>query len=105
MDPVATSAGCDRPRADVATGSMRAHEAGALHADINVRGPAWLQKPGDVNALEAMLWSTTARKTDAGALEIGGVDVRHLAREHGTPAYVLDEADFRASARAFRQAF
>src|SRR5436190_502827 len=78
---------------------MRAHEAGALHADINVRGPAWLQKPADVNALEPMLWSMTTRKTDSGALEIGGVDLRDLARQHGTPAYVLDEADFRARAR------
>jgi diaminopimelate decarboxylase len=84
---------------------MRAHEAGALHADINVRGPAWLQKPSDINALEPMLWSSTARKTESGALEIGGVDLRDLAREHGTPAYVLDEADFRARARAFRNAF
>ena len=28
-----------------------------------------------------------------------------LVREHGSPAYVLDEADFRARARAFRDAF
>ena len=28
-----------------------------------------------------------------------------LVAEHGTPAYVLDEADFRARARAFREAF
>ena len=27
------------------------------------------------------------------------------SREHGTPAYVLDEQDFRARARAFREAF
>src|SRR3954454_13638902 len=84
---------------------MRAHEAGALHADINVRGPAWLQKPADVNALEPILWSMTTRRTDSGGLEIGGVDLRDLSRQHGTPAYVLDEADFRARARAFRDAF
>ena len=28
-----------------------------------------------------------------------------LVAEHNTPAYVLDEADFRARARAFRDAF
>lgn len=38
-------------------------------------------------------------------LEIGGVDLRALAREHGTPAYVLDEADFRSRAKAFKDAF
>jgi diaminopimelate decarboxylase len=84
---------------------VRAHEAGALHADINTRGPAWLRPPEDPNALVPLLWSSTARKTDEGVLEIGGVDVRDLAAELGTPAYVLDEADFRARARAFRDAF
>ena len=38
-------------------------------------------------------------------LEVGGVDLRDLVAEHGSPAYVLDEADFRARARAFREAF
>ena len=84
---------------------MRAHEAGALHADINARGPAWLREPTDANALVPLLWSSTARKDENGALEVGGVDLRELAREHGTPAYVLDEADFRSRARAFREAF
>jgi diaminopimelate decarboxylase len=51
-----------------------------------------------------MLWSSTATKRD-GALTVGGVDLRGLAQEHGTPAYVLDVADLRARARAFRQAF
>jgi diaminopimelate decarboxylase len=84
---------------------MRAHEAGALHADINTRGPSWLRLPEDVNELMPLLWSTTARKTADGALEVGGVDLRELAATHGTPAYVLDEADFRSRARAFKDAF
>ncbi len=83
---------------------MRAHEAGALHADIAGRGPAWLREPRDVNGLLPLLWSGTAEKRD-GVLHVGGVDVRDLAAEHGTPAYVLDEDDFRARARAFRRAF
>jgi diaminopimelate decarboxylase len=33
------------------------------------------------------------------------VDLRDLVAEHGSPAYVLDEADFRSRARAFRDAF
>ena len=84
---------------------MRAHEAGALHADINTRGPSWLPEPRDVNTLVPILWSTTARKNDDGALEVGGVDLRDLVAEHGSPAYVLDEADFRTRAGAFRDAF
>jgi diaminopimelate decarboxylase len=84
---------------------MRAHEAGALHADINHRGPSWLPEPRDVNALVPLLWSSTAQKNDDGALVVGGVDVRELVAEHGSPAYVLDEADFRGRARAFADAF
>ena len=87
---------------------MRAHEAGALHADISASGfgraPAWLRPPRDVNSIDPLLWSGTAVKTD-GVLTVGGVDLRELAAEHGTPAYVLDVADLRARARAFREAF
>ncbi|MCA5893841.1 diaminopimelate decarboxylase [Isoptericola sp. NEAU-Y5] len=50
-------------------------------------------------------WSSGAVRRADGAVEVGGVDVRALAGEHGTPAYVLDEADFRARARGFRTAF
>jgi len=87
---------------------MRAHEAGALHADINLPHvgwwPAWMQPPADANELLPLLWSSTARKAD-GVLTVGGVDLRDLAAQHGTPAYVLDEEDFRARARAFKEAF
>ncbi|MDO8108287.1 diaminopimelate decarboxylase [Isoptericola sp. b441] len=38
-------------------------------------------------------------------MTVGGVDLRTLAAEHGTPAYVLDEADLRARARAWRDAW
>src|SRR5215467_11141845 len=87
---------------------MTAHEAGALHAPgygSVATVPAWLRPPPDVNELLPQLWAGTVRRNDAGALEGGGVDVRELAAEHGTPAYVLDEADFRARAVAFRDAF
>jgi diaminopimelate decarboxylase len=83
---------------------MRAHEAGWAHAAVSVRGPAWLRQPEDPNELVPQLWSSTARKVD-GALEVGGVVLRDLVAEHGSPAYVLDEADFRARARAFRMGF
>ncbi len=70
---------------------MRAHEAGWAHAAVSVRGPSWLSQPGDINALVPQLWSQTARKTD-GVLEVGGVPLTDLVAEHGSPAYVLDEA-------------
>ncbi|WP_218855948.1 diaminopimelate decarboxylase [Nocardioides daedukensis] len=83
---------------------MRAHEAGWAHAE-GARGPAWLQVPEDPNALVTHLWSTSAAKNDDGALVVGGVDMRDLVAEHGSPAYVLDEDDFRGRARGFRDAF
>jgi len=81
------------------------HEAGWAHADGALRGPSWLGAPADVNDLVPLLWSSGARKNDAGALEVGGVDLRDLVAEHGSPAYVLDEADFRARARDYATAF
>jgi diaminopimelate decarboxylase len=80
-----------------------AHEAGWAHADGALR-PSWLRQPEDPNQLVEHLWSTTARKVE-GRLEVGGVPLADLVAEHGSPAYVLDEADFRARARAFRDAF
>ncbi len=87
---------------------MPAHEAGALHAphygEVAVV-PSWLRPPADVNELLPGLWARTVTRADDGALAVGGVDVRDLAAEYGTPAYVLDEADFRFRAASFRAAF
>jgi diaminopimelate decarboxylase len=55
--------------------------------------------------LEPAVWPGSARRAADGALQLGGVDVRDLAAEFGTPAYVLDEADFRERCRAWREAF
>ncbi|HIE12103.1 MAG TPA: diaminopimelate decarboxylase [Desulfotomaculum sp.] len=47
----------------------------------------------------------TARVNEAGHLEIGGVSTTTLAREFGTPLYVVDEALFRDNCRRYRKAF
>jgi diaminopimelate decarboxylase len=82
---------------------VRVHPAGPAHADVlpasTPGGP-----PDDLNALHPLVWPRTAARRD-GALTVGGVDVRDLATEQGTPAFVLDEADFRARAHVFRTAF
>lgn len=80
------------------------HEAGWAHASGALRGPSWLRQPSDSNALVGHLWSQTAQKVD-GELHVGGLSVPELVANVNTPAYVLDEADFRARARAFRDAF
>jgi diaminopimelate decarboxylase len=46
-----------------------------------------------------------SRINDAGRLEIGGCDAIEVAREFGTPAYVVAEDDLRGRARAFVEAF
>ena len=45
-----------------------------------------------------------SRLNEQGRLEVGGCDAIELAREFGTPAYVVAEEDLRARARAFVQA-
>nr|WP_220458067.1 MULTISPECIES: diaminopimelate decarboxylase [unclassified Actinotalea] len=55
--------------------------------------------------MDPAVWPASAAVGPDGAVSVGGVDLRALAAEHGTPAYVLDEADFRSRARRFRTAF
>ncbi|WP_396135267.1 MULTISPECIES: diaminopimelate decarboxylase [unclassified Aeromicrobium] len=83
---------------------MRSHEAGALHGQAGDRGPAWLRKPDDADALVPHLWAQNVSKVD-GVVTVAGEPVTDLAEEFGTPLYVIDEDDFRARARAFRDAF
>jgi diaminopimelate decarboxylase len=80
------------------------HEAGWAHAPGALRGPSWLREPRDPNALVEPLWSASARKVD-GELHVGGLPVADVVANVNTPAYLLDEDDFRDRARAFRDAF
>jgi diaminopimelate decarboxylase len=50
------------------------------------------------------IWPDTAQIAPNGHLHIGDCDVVGLAREHGTPLYLLDEATFRNNCRAYRAA-
>jgi diaminopimelate decarboxylase len=84
---------------------VRAHEAGALHGDLGYREPPWLERPTDINEMVEGLWSTTSKIASDGVLVCGGVRATDVAREFGTPTYVVDETDFRARASAFRDAF
>ena len=81
------------------------HVAGSIHADSAARAPSWLSIPSDVNALLQSLWSTGICKDETGVLTVAGVSVVEIADEVGTPVYVVDEADLRARARAFADAF
>jgi len=52
-----------------------------------------------------MRFNGTMRINSKNHLEIGGVDTVELAREFGTPLYVVDEACFRDNCRQYREAF
>ncbi|WFR83031.1 diaminopimelate decarboxylase [Arthrobacter sp. Y-9] len=77
---------------------------------VDVTGPSplapeWLRLPSDLNALHAPSWAHDVARTDAGELAVDGVTVGSLKEQFGTPLFVLSEGDFRARARAFRDAF
>ncbi|MFC4057406.1 diaminopimelate decarboxylase [Planomonospora corallina] len=79
------------------------HPAGDRHAEIlpEDRPP---QAPADLNTLDPTIWPRTSSRAD-GSITIGGVDVRDLAEQYGTPLYVVDEEDFRSRCRDYRSAF
>ncbi|MEY9215418.1 diaminopimelate decarboxylase [Thermobifida halotolerans] len=83
--------------------SRYAHPAGPRHADVlpEEHPP---NPPANLLDLNPRVWPRTATRV-GGEITIGGVGVTELAREHGTPLYVIDEADFRARARDYRLAF
>ncbi|WP_406497424.1 diaminopimelate decarboxylase [Streptomyces sp. NBC_00846] len=84
--------------------SRSAHPAGPRHADVMTEGH-YTAPPADLNALDAKVWARTVTRDEGGALTVGGVEVTRLAEEFGTPAYFLDESDFRARCRAWADAF
>jgi len=81
------------------------HVAGSIHADVTTPAPVWLTRPEDVNALSDKLWSKTVKRDDEGVIQVADIPVTELAEQVGTPAYVIDEDDFRERAREWRNAF
>ncbi len=83
----------------------RTHVAGSIHADATAAGPQWLERPSDVNRLDPSLWSHHVVRDEKGEVTVAGLGVQQIAEQVGTPAWVVDEDDFRERARAFREAF
>lgn len=50
------------------------------------------------------IWPVTAHPDEQGGLCVGGAPLADIADEFGTPAYVIDETDFRRRARRYRKA-
>ena len=79
--------------------SLIAHPAGPRHLDVLPADHPPVP-PADLNELHPQIWPRTAVRRD-GALTLGGVDVRDLAAEFGTPVFVTDEEDVRSRAREY----
>lgn len=59
----------------------------------------------DLNELNPLVWPDSARRSDFGELTIGGVGVRSLVAEFGSPLFVFDEEHVRQRARSYVLAF
>ncbi|MFJ5719517.1 diaminopimelate decarboxylase [Streptomyces sp. NPDC093149] len=84
--------------------SRSAHPAGPRHADVMTEGH-YTAPPADLNVLDEKVWARTVARDEHGTVTVGGIEVTRLAEEFGTPAYILDESDFRARCRAWADAF
>ncbi|MFJ8585218.1 diaminopimelate decarboxylase [Streptomyces sp. NPDC093595] len=84
--------------------SRSAHPAGPRHADVLPEGH-YAAPPADLNRLDEKVWARTVSRAEDGVVTLGGIPVTALAEEFGTPAYFLDETDFRARCRAWADAF
>jgi diaminopimelate decarboxylase len=78
-----------------------------VSADPHTRSvaPAWLRRPDDANELVSAVWPTTAARDDDGVLLLGGIPATALRERFGTPLYVVDEDEVRATARRTLDAF
>ncbi|MEO3976489.1 diaminopimelate decarboxylase [Streptomyces sp. CAU 1734] len=84
--------------------SRSAHPAGPRYADVLPEGH-YSGPPTDLNTLDPKVWARTVGRNTDGVATVGGLEVTRLAEEFGTPAYILDEDDFRARCRAWAEAF
>ncbi|MFD0145381.1 MULTISPECIES: diaminopimelate decarboxylase [unclassified Streptomyces] len=84
--------------------SRSAHPAGPRHADVLPEGH-YTAPPADLNLLDPKVWARTVRRNDEGQVTVAGLTVDELREEFGTPAYILDEDDFRVRCRAWADAF
>ncbi|MEU9860943.1 diaminopimelate decarboxylase [Streptomyces sp. NPDC047971] len=84
--------------------SRSAHPAGPRHADVLPEGH-YTAPPSDLNHLDPKVWARTVERNDLGVVTVGGIGVDELREQFGTPAYFLDETDFRARCRAWADAF
>lgn len=75
------------------------------HEYASPLAPEWLAVPADLNELVPALWAHDAARGPGGQLTVAGLAAADIKARFGSPVFVLSEADFRARARAFKDAF
>ena len=71
----------------------------------NPLAPARLAVSDDPQALPSHVWPASAHRDEDGGIVVAGVRLTALAERHGTPLYVLDEAEVRQRAARVVAAF
>ena len=83
---------------------MRAHPAGPRSGELAHEGLHG-GPPDDLGALDPAVWPLGLTRDESGRLTLRGHDVPDLVAEHGSPVFLLDEADLRRRCRDYREAF
>ena len=86
---------------------MNVHPAGPRHAEDTrqAQSPPRPQSPEELLRLAPNVWPRSTVRDKDGTVAIGGVALTDLAREYGTPLFVIDEDDFRSRCAEIAAAF
>jgi diaminopimelate decarboxylase len=86
---------------------VNVHPAGPRHAEEtrHAANPPRPQSVDELLRLASNVWPRNTIRNEAGAASIAGVAVTDLAREYGTPLFVIDEDDFRGRCKEIAAAF
>jgi diaminopimelate decarboxylase len=86
---------------------VNVHPAGPLHAEEvhHASAPPRPATPYDALRLAPNVWPRNTVRGDDGVVTIGGLPVTALAKDYGTPLFVVDEDDFRSRCRDMAAAF
>ena len=86
---------------------MNARPAGSRHPEETsfTGGPSRPQSAEELLGLAPNVWPRNVTRDETGVALVADVPVTHLAREYGTPLFVVDEDDFRSRCAEIAAAF
>jgi diaminopimelate decarboxylase len=86
---------------------VNVHPAGPRHAEEtrHAGSPPRPQSADELLRLSQNVWPRNTLRDEAGVTSIAGVALTDLAREYGTPLFVIDEDDFRSRCKEIAAAF